>query len=110
MDINFDNVAIGAVTGLVAGLFFFGGMLLTDKKMQGRTDAKGIYAASFVIRASVLGLIIWLVYKQLGTEAFTAMAVAFLGVRVFMSSKLTPAQDKQLASPAVDETSGEESK
>ncbi|MHC1698064.1 MAG: ATP synthase subunit I [Geobacteraceae bacterium] len=85
------NLSLAAVAGLALGLFYFGGLWLTVRKIPGSGNPGILMLGSFVVRLLVTLCGMYLVMD--GTwERLVACLAGFLLMRIVMTCLLSPAR------------------
>jgi F1F0 ATPase subunit 2 len=87
MEISPFLLALAFSWGLLLGLFYFGGLWITVRRLPGSAQPKTTWFLSFLFRLS-LASAGFLTAMKVNTVAFFVTLVAFFTVRIIMSRKI----------------------
>lgn len=93
MTLDLTQCGLSFIWGAVLGLFYFGGLWFTVKRLPGKNRPKGFLALSYGVRLAVALGGFWLVLRK-DVPAFLVAFAAFLLVRMVMIRKLRPSGGK----------------
>ena len=91
------GVALGLVTGAALGLFYFGSLWLTLRRVLDADSPGPVALVSYLLRLAVLGAGLYGVVRLGGVAALLAALVGVMAVRHLLIRRLAP--DRQAPAP-----------
>jgi F1F0 ATPase subunit 2 len=91
--IDLLGVALSLISGTVLGLFYFGGLWLTVKRLPKSSQPGLLTVTSFFVRTGIVILGFYYVMEG-GMERLLAALVGFLIIRIFLVRLIGPLQAK----------------
>lgn len=83
-------LALGSVLGIGVGIAFFGGLAWTVSRLPDARAPGRLVMASLVLRLAVAALGAWAAASLGGMTATAALAVAAIGVRTVVVTRMAP--------------------
>jgi F1F0 ATPase subunit 2 len=88
-------IPLGLVTGAIAGLVFFGGLLLTTRKIAESDRTVLLVVGSFLLRMAVVLAGAWATATYLGVWSIVGYLVGITLVRLFLVFRVKKEQQQE---------------
>jgi F1F0 ATPase subunit 2 len=96
-----NSMLVGALSGMALGIFYFGGLWLTVRRIPCAAHPGKLLLISFIIRLGISLTGLWITLHMDHMAFFIALA-AFFAVRHFMIRRLGPASVEKQRLPISD--------